>query len=375
MNKILGIGVLIAIVVVILAIESSKPDQSSLAAQDVELDANVRTEQKLQEYDVAKEITTPDGFINSPTPGIDENEPFALADYIGEKVILVEFWTYSCINCQRVIPFLNDWHEKYSDDGLVIVGIHTPEFEFEKDFANVQRAVTNFDVEWPVVLDNDYSTWRAYNNRYWPRKYLIDIDGFIVYDHIGEGAYEETENKIVELLNERRAVLGEDGSIVVEGGGVDADNVDFRKIGTPETYLGSSRVERIQNLPNAECLDGTCTYEFSTRPLVGYELEGEWAATGEYIENLGVGNLRIAFTASKVNLVAGATGAPVRARILLDGEPISADAAGNEVTDGIVEFTTEDLYNLVDLQGSYESRTLEIQFLNGGVQAFAFTFG
>ena len=354
-QNVLAIVVLIVIAGVIGFIETGKPEQARIAAQDIILDANERTAEKEKEFDRAKEITTPDGFINT--------EPFELADYIGEKVILVEFWTYSCINCQRVIPYLNAWHTKYEDEGLVIVGIHTPEFEFEKDIENVQRAVDKFEIPWLVALDNDYSTWRAYNNRYWPRKYLIDIDGFIVYDHIGEGAYDETEEKIVELLNERKQVLGEQELVSVKTGDVEADDVDFRKIGTPETYLGSSRIERIENLPRLACLESTCTYTFTTNNISGYELDGEWTATSEYITNTEAASLRIAFTASKINLVAGSA-TPVRAKIFLDGEEI-----------GEVEFNDTDLYNLVDLEGKYETHELEIQFLDGGVEAFAFTFG
>ena len=367
-RNLIAVGAVAVIGLVIGFVEISKPQQANIPAEEIILDANERREAKAKQFDTAKEITTPDGFINSPISGLDENLPFALADYIGEKVVLVEFWTYSCINCQRVIPFLNDWHKKYEDDGLVIVGIHTPEFEFEKDFGNVQQAVEKYEVEWPVVLDNDYSTWRAYNNRYWPRKYLIDIDGFIVYDHIGEGAYDETEEKIVELLNERRKVLGEEGNVAVEEGTPEGvQTVEFEKVGTPETYLGSARIQYLRNLPSRECLSGSCDFFFSGGEPAGYELEGTWKHDEENATlESDTGALRITFTASKVNLVAGTPeGQTVTARILLDGEEV------NQVT-----FTDEfDLYNLVDLNGSYESHLLEIQFEGPGVSAFAFTFG
>lgn len=363
-----GIAI-VGIVGIIGALEFAKPEQADTPAEEILLDTNERRTEKAKQYPMAKEITTPDGFINSPISGVNENQPFALADYIGEKVVLVEFWTYSCINCQRVLPYLNDWYKKYEDDGLVIVGIHTPEFEFEKDFGNVQRAVEKYEVEWPVVLDNDYSTWRAYNNRYWPRKYLIDIDGFVVYDHIGEGAYEETEEKIVELLNERRAVLGEKADLAVKGGGVKgAESVDFSQVGTRETYLGSARVEFLRNLPRRDCLFSSCEYTFNgLSESGGYELEGKWRSDEEHITlESNAGKLRIFFHASKVNLVAGAPkGETVTAKILLDGKEV------NQVT-----FTDEfDLYNLVDLEGLYETHILEIQFEGPGLSAFAFTFG
>lgn len=359
---------ILMVVAGITALEVLKPHKAQIDAQDIILDDNARTAAKRAQYDVAKEITTPDGFINYPTPGVN-GEPFALADLIGKKVILVEFWTYSCINCQRVIPYLNSWHDKYEDDGLVIVGIHTPEFEFEKDFENVQRAVEKYGVQWPVVLDNDYSTWSAYKNRYWPRKYLIDIDGYIVYDHIGEGAYDETEEKIVELLNERKVVLGEGGSVAVEAGDtVGTHDVDFSQVRTPETYLGAARIQYLINLPNTSCLQGSCTYSFSNlEDFQGYELMGSWRLTDEYaVLESETGALRMNFTASRVNLVAGAPeGKEVRATIVLDGVPVRT-----------VVFTDEyDLYTLVDLGGEYGEHTLEIQFEEPGISAFAFTFG
>jgi thiol-disulfide isomerase/thioredoxin len=138
---------------------------------------------------------------------INTHDGFRLSEIVGKKVVLVDFWTYSCINCQRTQPYLNAWYKKYKDAGLEIVGVHTPEFAFEKDRANVVAAVEKFGITYPVVQDNDYQTWGTYGNRYWPRKYLIDIDGYIVYDHIGEGGYEETEEKIQELL---RALLWSD---------------------------------------------------------------------------------------------------------------------------------------------------------------------
>lgn len=148
------------------------------------------------------EIVNPSGFINT------NDQPVKITDYVGKQVILVNVMTYSCINCQRTFPHVNSWYEKYKDDGLVVIGIHTPEFAYEKDKDNVETAFAKFGIKYPTVLDNDYATWRALGNKYWPRKYLIDIHGNIVYDHIGEGAYKETEEKIQELLKERAAVLG-----------------------------------------------------------------------------------------------------------------------------------------------------------------------
>jgi thiol-disulfide isomerase/thioredoxin len=150
---------------------------------------------KEAEFRRAEEIVTPAGFINTDGVSIEEAR--------GDKVVLVDFWTYACYNCQNTQPYLNAWHEEYADDGLLIIGVHTPEFAFERDPANVEQAVREAGIEYPVVLDNSYATWNAYDQRYWPAMYLIDADGFIRYEHIGEGGYEETEAKIRELLAEK----------------------------------------------------------------------------------------------------------------------------------------------------------------------------
>jgi thiol-disulfide isomerase/thioredoxin len=148
------------------------------------------------------EITQPAGFVNT------DGEPVTIDQYIGKKVILVSFMTYSCSNCQATFPYINAWYEKYASDGFIVIGIHTPEFAFEKDLQNVILAMQKYGVTYPVVLDNEYATWKAYGNRYWPHEYLIDIHGNIVYDHIGEGAYEATESRILEALEERKSFLG-----------------------------------------------------------------------------------------------------------------------------------------------------------------------
>jgi thiol-disulfide isomerase/thioredoxin len=158
-----------------------------------------RITRKEAEFPRANEIIAPTGFINTEGVSIGEN--------LGEKVVLLEFWTYSCFNCQNVQPYLNQWHEEYEDDGLLVIGVHRPEFEFEKDPASVQTAVEEADIRYPVVLDNNSATWDAYDNRYWPARYLIDADGFIRYQHFGEGAYEENEEEIQKLLKEKDQVL------------------------------------------------------------------------------------------------------------------------------------------------------------------------
>jgi thiol-disulfide isomerase/thioredoxin len=173
------------------AAEPVTAEPSAIDDQTVE----ERIADKEAEFSRAKEIVGPTGFINTDGVSIGEN--------LGEKVVLLEFWTYSCFNCQNVQPYLNEWQEEYEDGGLLIIGVHRPEFEFEKDPAGVRKAVEEAGIRYPVVLDNDSATWEAYDNRYWPARYLIDADGFIRYQHFGEGAYEENEEEIQELLSER----------------------------------------------------------------------------------------------------------------------------------------------------------------------------
>ncbi len=173
--------------------DSSEPGKAELEG------ASERIARKEAEFPRAEEIVAPTGFINTDGVSIGEN--------LGEKVVLLEFWTYSCFNCQNVQPYLNEWHEEYEDDGLLVIGVHRPEFEFEKDPASVERAVGEAGIRYPIVLDNNSATWDAYDNRYWPARYLIDADGFIRYQHFGEGAYEENEEEIQELLEEKDQVL------------------------------------------------------------------------------------------------------------------------------------------------------------------------
>lgn len=299
------------------------------------------------EYATYNEIENPSGFVNT--------EPFALADIVGEQVILLDFMTYSCINCIRTFPYLVAWDEAYRDQGLTIVGIHTPEFAFERDIDNVREAMEKHGIEFPIVLDNDYSTWRAWGNRYWPRKYLIDINGNVVYDHIGEGAYEETEAKIVELLEERAAVLGgevDDMDITV--------NADTRTglPQSPETYLGALRGDYDNTVVSGQ--DFTAPVD-----RVGDRayLSGDWRVTDEFVEPVEEGSsILYNFQAKKVFLVM-TSDTSGRVRVLVDGEEQQ-----------IVTVTEEDLYTLVEMPtyGNYE---LELEFLDTDVRAFAFTFG
>ncbi len=370
-QKLISFITLAVLVIGSIAYLNSQKVSRDAVGGNVDVQTTMNKEEKEKKYQTAKEITTPDGFINT------DGKPVTIGEFVGEKVVLLDIWTYSCINCQRTTPYLNAWYDKYKDEGLVIIGLHTPEFEFEKVYQNVVDATKRLNIQYPVVLDNDYSTWTAYQNRFWPRKYLIDIDGFIVYDHIGEGGYEETEAKIVELLNERSSRLGTAVVVKEDGEIQDVEITDFSKVKTPELYLGGSRVQYLANLPTSGCKDGVCNFTLSGKPVLNtFELAGAWRiADEEAVLESGEGSILLHFSANKVNLVAGAMEKPVSAEIYLDGKRVTGAGAGNAVKNGEVIFSAHDLYNIIDLKGNYGEHVVEIKFLDGGVSAFAFTFG
>jgi len=278
------------------------------------------------------------------------SEGYESMEELKGKVVLIDFWTYSCINCIRTLPYIQSWHEKYEDDGLVIIGIHAPEFQFEQKIENVQKAVDEFGLTYAVVQDNKFKTWRAYQNRYWPAKYLIDQNGVVRYTHFGEGEYEETEGYIVDLL----------GADMVASE-VEAQEVDFRKIGTPETYIGLSRRDGFIRDSEAELSNNEWT------------LKGDWEADRERaISTRPNASIRMVFTASKANLVIGGTG---KATVKIDGELAIDENAGIDVINGIMTLDGERLYELTDFGGEYDKHEIEIIFDNADVELFAWTFG
>ena len=293
------------------------------------------------------------------------------------KVVLVDFWTYSCINCLRSLPYIEAWAVKYKDNGLVVIGVHTPEFEFEKDLPKVQRAVQKFGVTYPVALDSDQAIWNAFHNEYWPAHYFLDVNGKIRYAHFGEGDYDRSEQWIQELLKERDAKAMPGGTVSVQGQGVEAapDMSDNR---SPETYIGFSRAEHFAS-PGGFRMGMEKTYAAPTHPALN-----EWGFEGNWVDNLqravlasAGGKIVFRFHSRDLHLVLGPTenGKPVRFRITVDGQApgeshgVDADAQG----DGTV--TEHRLYQLVRQKGTIADHTFVIEFLDPGVQAFSFTFG
>jgi cytochrome c biogenesis protein CcdA/thiol-disulfide isomerase/thioredoxin len=293
------------------------------------------------------------------------SEPLILQKLRG-KVVLIDFWTYSCINCIRTLPYLKAWYDKYHDDGLVIIGVHSPEFEFEKSPENVREAIADFELKYPVVQDNNFAIWRAYNNRYWPAKYLIDKEGNIRYTHFGEGAYSETETKIRELLGEMGAVPQD-------------EMVDLPpfipQAQTPETYLGAWRLERFAS-PERVVQDKLQTYSRpKTLGLNQFAYEGSWMVGYQYAAPQRQAKLRLRFSARDVHLVMRPIASDsTQVRVLLDGQPVSAAQAGADVENGLVTLDKDRLYNLIHLEnpGDYE---LTLEFPENNVEVFAFTFG
>jgi cytochrome c biogenesis protein CcdA/thiol-disulfide isomerase/thioredoxin len=293
------------------------------------------------------------------TPG---DKPLTLAGLRG-RVVLVDFWTYSCINCIRTLPYLKAWDEKYRKDGLTIVGVHTPEFPFEREASNVAEAIDTNQIRYPVVQDNEQATWNAYGNQYWPAEYFIDAEGNVRYVHFGEGEYGEKEEVIRELLAE--------AGMKVPGKETDVKAVTPSKtVTTPETYLGAARAERFTN---AELSPGLHDFTApATLPSNEFAYHGKWrialdSATAERR------SLDLNFGARRVYLVLGSPGQPRQVRVKLDGKPISSGEAGTDVHGGIVTVDSQRLYNLVNLP-KVESHVLELE-PQAGVMGYAFTFG
>ncbi|MEK7177084.1 MAG: cytochrome c biogenesis protein CcdA [Patescibacteria group bacterium] len=311
-----------------------------------------------------KEIVKPAGFVNT------NDLPIKLSDYVGKSVILLDVMTYSCINCQRTFPYLVSWYEKYKDDGFIIVGIHTPEFAFEKDKENVEKAMKEFGITFPIVLDNDFGTWNAYGNRYWPRKYLIDIYGNIVYDHIGEGAYEEIEMKIKELLKERVKVLGE-GEMPTNGELVSKTiSPQVTTSQSPETYFGSLRNEYLRNGMVGRTGEQTLTVPAQIS-LNGLYLGGTWNFNGEYAKSVKNSKVVYRYNAKEVYIVASADSA-LEMEVWQDGKLVTAEA-GADVVNGTVTIKESKLYKLIKNITPGE-HTLELR-AEDGILLFAFTFG
>lgn len=293
------------------------------------------------------------------TPG---DQPLTLGSLRG-RVVLVDFWTYSCINCLRTLPYLTAWDKKYRKDGLTIVGVHSPEFPFEKDAGNVEEAIERNGIRYPVAQDNDLATWSAYGNQYWPAEYFIDAQGRVRYAHFGEGEYGKKEQIIRQLLAEAgRKVPGQETQVHAVA--------PSATVTTPETYLGAARAERFTNpmlSPGSHDITAPASL-----PANEFAYHGRWRIRLDSATAEG-GSLDLNFGARRVYLVLGSPGRPRTMRVLLDGQPISSADAGSDVRGGVVRITSQRLYNLVDLP-RVENHVLTL-VPQAGVMGYAFTFG
>jgi cytochrome c biogenesis protein CcdA/thiol-disulfide isomerase/thioredoxin len=304
------------------------------------------------------------------------NSPPLTAEQLRGKVVLVDFWTYSCINCIRTAPYIHAWAEKYRDQGLVVIGVHAPEFAFEKNVDNVKRAISDLHIGYPVAVDNNFKIWRAFRNNYWPAQYFIDANGRIRYHQFGEGNYEISERVIQDLLAEAGSLKAANGIVTPQATGAQAA-ADLSDIGSPETYIG---YERASNFASPGGLKDSSAADYTTAKLGLNEwaLAGNWTVGPELATlNRKGGSITYRFHARDLHLVLGPgiDGKPVRFQVKVDGEAPRESHGADVDADGDGTVTQTRLYQLVRQAGEVTERNFEIRFLDPGVEAFVFTFG
>jgi thiol-disulfide isomerase/thioredoxin len=304
------------------------------------------------------------------------SEPLSAADLRG-KVVLIDFWTYTCINWRRTLPYLRAWEQKYRDSGLVVIGVHTPEFSFEKDIGNVRRVAKNQNVDYPIAMDSDYAIWNAFKNQYWPALYFVDAQGRIRHHHFGEGDYEQSEVIIQQLLAEAGHSSFERQVVSVEGHGAEA-GADWRSLRSPEAYVGYARAERFAS-PGGELLDQPRVYAAPARlKLNELALAGDWTTKKESaVLNKANGKITYGFHARDLHLVMGpaAHGASVRFRVSIDGQPPGASRGVDVDAEGHGTVDEPRMYQLIRQPAPITDRQFEIEFLDPGAEVFVFTFG
>jgi thiol-disulfide isomerase/thioredoxin len=389
----------------------NKASSSSIAQQKVEKLVSAATTQngtvttielnqdEFQHIDRSQFIKAPEfaqitGYINTP-----HNSPITLSSLKG-KVVLVDFWTYSCINCIRTIPYLNDWDQKYAGNGLVIIGVHSPEFEFEKNYDNVKAAVQRLGITYPVVLDSDHGTWNAYGNQYWPRDYIIDTHGYIRDSHIGEGGYEQTEKTIQSLLAERAAQMGlkqitfsTKSTPVIKPQSM--QYVDLNQSITPEIYLGYDKARAPIGNPEGFKPDQIVSYsipsDMSLKPSIVY-LQGDWKNNPDNIElQSDTARIALIYYAKSINMVAGGKGEGIvindndndehrvagdNGRVVLSASSNTSNKSlGQDLSqNGSFTIDRQRLYNLA-MHNDYNAHFIIIDVKGKGFQLYTFTFG
>ena len=299
--------------------------------------------------------------------------PEKLEAEIDGKVVLYDIWTYTCINCIRTLPYITSWDDKYSEQGLLIIGVHSPEFEFEKNVDNVKMAVSKYGIDYPVVLDNNWDTWNAFDNHYWPRKYVVDHEGYIRYDHIGEGAYKETEKIIQELLEERAESMGI--KLTSADSLVEKEEFEHTSFRTPELYLGYELAKGRNQLGNSQGFqpEEIVKYEIPKNiDLHKFYLSGEWHnfKDGMRLES-NEGTIKLLFHAKQVNIVASGES---EIKIFLDGNPLPEKYMGNDMQGNVLQVNEPALYNIINSEEP-STHELELSIPKKGFEVFTFTFG
>jgi cytochrome c biogenesis protein CcdA/thiol-disulfide isomerase/thioredoxin len=388
----LGVAVLVGVAAIALGLDTGVLTQASLAStagleqgllDKFGKEARPPGEQGSMAM-AAKPPADPTGplSVEGGLPALDGavewlNSPPLTKQGLRGKVVLIDFWTYSCINCLRAIPYVRAWAQKYKDQGLVVIGIHTPEFAFERNADNVKRAVRDLKIDYPVAIDSNFALWRAFDNQYWPAHYFIDAEGRIRHHHFGEGQYAESERVIQQLLAETGKTDIAKGVVAVTAAGAEAA-ADAGNVKSPETYIGFMRAENFSS-PGGTVQDVDHVYALPTDlRLNQWALKGTWKIEDERaILGAAGGGIAFRFHARDLHLVLGAgdDGKPVRFRVLLDGQRPGDDHGADIDANGEGTVTGQRLYQLVRQHGPVKERTFEIQFLDPGVQAFAFTFG
>jgi cytochrome c biogenesis protein CcdA/thiol-disulfide isomerase/thioredoxin len=304
------------------------------------------------------------------------NSPPLTMEALKGKVVLVDFWTYSCINCLRAIPYVRAWADKYRDQGLVVIGVHAPEFAFEKNVDNVRKAVADLKIDYPVAIDNNYAIWRASQNEYWPAHYFIDAQGRVRHHHFGEGDYDESERVIQELLAEAGKTDVSSNIVAVNASGAEAA-ADMKDVQSPETYIGYTRADNFVS-PGGAVPDAPHLYEVQAPKLNEWGVAGNWTIGGESATlNQKGGAIAYRFHARDLHLVLGPgpEGAPVHFRVTIDGAAPGTSHGADVDAEGMGVVEGQRLYQLVRQDGAIGDHTFRIEFLDPGVQAFAFTFG
>ena len=360
----LVLGIVIVVGVGILGVVFASLDETKSTSTLKEIDALLKIDKS--GFKVVPDLVGIAHYLNTT--------PEELTEEIKDKVVLYDIWTYSCINCVRTLPYITAWNDKYADHGLLIVGIHSPEFEFEKDPKNVEMAIGKYGIKYPVVLDNDMETWKAFENNYWPRKYIADHEGYIRYDHIGEGDYQETEKIIQQLLEERSTSLGIE--MTSNAPLVDIEEFEHSMFRTPELYFGYKFAQNRNQLGSEEGFQPGKTISYSEPgniDLHKFYLTGDWKNYNDSMEMISeTGTIKLLYNAKEVNIV---TENDAELEIFLDGKPIPTEYAGKDITSvNTLQVTEAGLYNIINSESS-ASHLMEIKVTGEGFQIFTFTFG